>query len=158
MSHETLPSALSPLPRRAVARRLARIRACLRHPRLDAALAQGADPWSTGELAARAAQLSSLAYRRKLSAGLIALVELAERRQPLSPYVSVRQQVVLEERDSLLALAERLGRLEPVEVAVAAQLSQLLSDPSSPAFVGGSDPHELADLTSRCLDRVGGGA
>ena len=158
MSHETLPSALSPLPRRAVARWLARIRACLRRPRLDAALAQGADPWSTGELAARAAQLSSLAYRRKLSAGLIALVELAERRQPPSPYLSVRQQVVLEERDRLLALAERLGRLEPVEVAVAAQLSQLLSDPLSPAFVGGSDPGELADLTSRCLDRVEGGA
>ena len=154
MSHATLPSALSPLPRRAVARRLARIRACLRHPRLDAALAQGADPWSTGELAARAAQLASLPYRRKLSAGLIALVELAERRQPPSPCLSVRQQAVLEERDALLALAERLGRLEPVDVAVAAQLSRLLSDPSSPAFVGGSDPVELADLAARCLDRV----
>ena len=158
MTHETLPSALSPLPRRAVAQRLARIRACLRHPRLDAALAEGADPWSTGELAARAAQLSSLACRRKLSAGLIALIELAERQRPPSPYVSVRQQAVLEERDSLLALAARLGQLEPVEVAVVAQLSQLVSDPSSPAFVGGSDPGELADLTSRCLDRVEGGA
>jgi hypothetical protein len=158
MSHETLPSALSPLPRRAVARRLARLRACLRHPRLDAALAQGADPWSTGELAARAAQLTSLSHRRKLSAGLIALVELAERRRPASPYLSVRQQVVLEERESLLALADRLGRPEPVEVAVAAQLSQLLSDPSSPAFEGGSDPSELADLTARCLDRAEGGA
>jgi hypothetical protein len=55
-------------------------------------------------------------------------------------------------------LAERVGRLEPVDVAVAAQLSQLLSDPSSPAFVGGSDAGELADLTSRCLDRVEGDA
>ena len=107
---------------------------------------------------ARAAQLSSLSYRRKLSAGLIALIELAERHQPPSPYLSVRQQVVLEQRDSLLALGERLGRLEPVEVVVVAQLSQLLSDPSSPAFEGGSDPSELADLTSRCLDRVEGGA
>jgi hypothetical protein len=35
--------------------------------------------------------------------------------------------VVLEQRDSLLALAERLGQLEPVEVAVAAQLSLLVS-------------------------------
>jgi hypothetical protein len=71
---------------------------------------------------------------------------------------SVRQQVVLEELESLLALAHRLGRPEPVEVAVVAQVSQLLSDPSSPAFEGGSDPSELADLMSRCLDRVGGGA
>ena len=103
MSHEPLPAALNPLPRRAVARRLARIRAGLRHPRLDTALAQGADPWSTGELMVRAAQLGSLPYRRKLEAGLIALVELAERRQPPSPYLSVRQQVVLAERDALLA-------------------------------------------------------
>jgi hypothetical protein len=102
----------------------------------------------------RAGQLASLSYRRKLEAGLIALVELAERRQPPSPYLSVRQQVVLAERDSLLALAERLGRPEPVEVAVAAQLSLLLSDPSSPALVGGSDPGELAEVTSRCLARV----
>jgi hypothetical protein len=107
---------------------------------------------------ARAAQLGSLPYRRKLAAGLLALVELAERRQPPSPYVSVRRQVVLAERDSLLALAERLSRPEPVDVAVAAQLSLLLSDPSSPALVGGSDPGELAEVTSRCLDRVEGGA
>ena len=158
MSHETLPAALSPLPRRTVARQLARIRACLRHPRLDTALAQGADPWSTGELMARAAQLGSLSYRQKLGAGLVALVELAERRQPPSPYLSVRQQVVLAERDSLLALAERLGRPEPVAVAVTAQLSLLLSDPSSPALVGGSDPSEFADVTSRCLDHVEDGA
>lgn len=156
MSLETLPAALSPLPRDAVARRLARIRAGLRHPRLDLALAQGADPWSTGELMARAAQLASLSYRRKLAAGLIALVELAERRQPPSPYLSVRQEAVLAERGSLLALAERLGRPEPVEVTVAAQLSLLLSDPSSPVLAGGSDPGEVAEVTSRCLDRVDG--
>ena len=154
MSHEPLPAALRPLPRRAVARRVARIRACLRHPRLDTALAQGADPWSTGELMVRAAQLASLSYRRKLEAGLIALVELAERPQPPSPYLSVRQPVVLAERDSLFALAERLGRPEPVEVAVAAQLRLLLSDPSSPALVGRSDPGELAEVTARCLERV----
>jgi hypothetical protein len=41
---------------------------------------------------------------------------------------------------------------------VAAQVSQLLSDPSSPAFEGGSDPSELADLTAGCLDRAKGGA
>jgi hypothetical protein len=107
---------------------------------------------------ARAAQLGSLPRRQKLGAGLIALVELAERRQPPSPYLSVRQQVVLAERDSLLVLAERLGRPEPVAVAVTAQLSLLLSDPSSPALVGGSDPSELADVTSRCLDHVEDGA
>jgi hypothetical protein len=157
MSHKTLPDAISALPQGAVARRLVRIRACFRHPQLDAALAQGADPWSTGELMARAAQLGSLAYRRKVKAGLIALVELAERRGPASPYLCARRQVVLEERDALLALAERLGQPEPIEVAVAAQLSLLLSDPSSPVYAGGSDPGELAEMTSRCLDHIAEG-
>ena len=158
MSHPTLPAAIGALPRGAVARRLARIRACLRHPQLDAALAQGADPWSTGELMARAAQLGSLPYRQKVKAGLIAVVELAEHRRAAPPYLTVRQQVVLEERESLLALAERLGQPEPVEVAVAAQLSLLMSSPASPVYACGSDPGELAEVTSRCLDRVADGA
>ena len=156
MSRETLPTAISALPRGPVRRRLARIRACLRHLQLDAALAQGADPWSTGELMARAVQLGSLPHRRKVKAGLIALVELAERRRDASPHLSVRQQVVLEQRESLRALAERVGQPEPVEVAVAAQLSLLMSDPASPVYAGGNDPAELADVTSSCLDRVAG--
>ena len=158
MSDKRLPAAIGALPRRAAARRLARIRASLRHPRLDAALAQGADPWSTGELMARAAQLGSLPHRRKVKAGMIALVELAEHQRTASPCLSARQRVVLDQRDSLLALAQRLGRPEPVEVAVAAQLSLLMSDPSSPVYAGGNDPGELAELTSRCLDRVADGA
>lgn len=158
MTHQTLPAAIGTLPRRAVTRSLARIRAGLRHPRLDAALAQGADPWSTGDLMARAAQLGSLPYRRKVKAGMIALVELAEHQRAASPCLSVRHRAVLEERDSLLALAERLGRPEPVEVAVAAQLSLLMSDPSSPVYARGNHPGELAEVTSRCLDRVADGA
>ena len=157
MTHETLPDAISALPQGAVARRLVRIRACFRRPQLDAALAHGDDPWSTGELMARATQIGSLSYRRKVKAGLIALVERAERRRPASPYLSARRHVVLEERDALLALAERLGQPEPVAVAVAAQLSVLMSDPSSPVYDGGCDPGELAEVTSRCLDRVAEG-
>ena len=57
--------------------RLARIRALVRRRRLDAALAHGADPWSAGELVVRAAQLGSLAERRKVAAGLISLLDLA---------------------------------------------------------------------------------
>jgi len=107
---------------------------------------------------ARAAQLGSLPHRRKVKAGMIALVELAEHQRAASLPVSVRQRVVLEQRDSLLALAQRLGRPEPVEVAVAAQLSRLISAPSSPVYAGGNDPGELAELTSRWLDRVADGA
>ena len=48
--------------------------------------------------------------------------------------------MVLEHQESLLALAERLGQPEPVEVAVVAQLELLLTDPSSPVYAGGGDP------------------
>ena len=130
------------------------MRARLRHPQLDAALAQGADPWSAGELMVRAAQLSSLSERQTVASGLKALVALAEHQRPASPYLKVRHAVVLEQRESLLALAERLRQAAPVEVAVVAQLVVLLTDSSSPVFAGGNHPDGLAEATSRCLQSV----
>jgi hypothetical protein len=119
MSYAAMPAAIGSLPAGAVGWRLARVRACVRHLRLDSALSRGADPWSTGELMARAAQLGSSPHRRKVKAKLVAVVKLAEYQRAGSSYL-VWHQVVLEQRESLLALAERLGQLEPVEVAVAA--------------------------------------
>ena len=63
----------------------------------------------------------------------------------------VRNQVVLEQRESLLALAERIGQPAPVEVAVVARLIVLLSDSRSPVYTGGKHPDGLADVTTRCL-------
>ncbi|MEO8690475.1 MAG: hypothetical protein ABI611_19940 [Solirubrobacteraceae bacterium] len=63
--------------------------------------------------------------------------------------------MVLERREALLELAARLGQRAPVEVAVVAQLTLLLSDPTSPVLVGGSDPAGFEELTARWLDRVG---
>lgn len=139
------------LPRGRVSRRVVRIRACLRGPQLDAALAQGTDPWSSGELMLRAARLVSLPERRNVAAGLVTLVALAEHRLPPSSYLLVRHRAVLEQRESLLSLAARLDQPAPVEVAVVAQLALLLADSSSPAYVGGRHPGGLADLTARCV-------
>jgi hypothetical protein len=66
----------------------------------------------------------------------------------------VRHRLVLEQQESLRALAARLGRPEPVEVAVVAQLELLLTDRGSPVYTRGSDPRRLAEVTSRCLDSV----
>jgi hypothetical protein len=151
MRNGAIPAGIGALPRGAVSRRLTRIRAFRRRHRLDIALAHGADPWSTGELMVRAAQLGSLAERRKVAATLVSLVELAECQRRALPNVPVRQLVVLEQRDALLALAARLNRPEPVDVTVAAQLELLLSDSSSPVYSGGRDPDGLAKVTSRCL-------
>jgi len=141
------------LPRSALGWRLAGLRARVRRRGLDAALARGADPWSTGELVVRAAQLSSPAERRKVSAGLISLLELAAFHRRRSTYLMVRHELVLEHEEPLRALAERLAQPEPVDVAVVAQLELLLTDPTSPVYTGGGDPHRLAEVTSRCLDR-----
>jgi hypothetical protein len=145
---------ISSLPCGRVSRHVARIRACVRRHRLDAALAQGTDPWSTGELMLRAARLVSFSERQKVAAGLVTLVALAEHRLPPSSFLEVRRQAVLEQRESLLSLAERLGQPAPVEVAVVAQLALLLSDASSPAYVGGRHPGGLADLLAACVETV----
>ena len=134
--------------------RLAGFWVLVRRRRLDAALARGADPWSSGELVVRAAQLGSVAERRKVAAGLISLLDLAAFQRRRSSYLMVRHQLVLEHRDPLRALAERLGQLEPVDVAVVAQLVLLLTDPTSPVYTRGSDPHRLAEVTCRCLHGV----
>jgi hypothetical protein len=154
MSYGPTQAGIGALPRGAVGWGLARIRAALRRRRVDAALAQGADPWSAGELMVRATKLGSYAERRKIAAGLTALLDLAAIQQRGSAYQMVRHQLVLEHQESLRALAERLGQREPVDVAVVAQLELLLTDPGSPVYRRGSDPHRLAEVTSRCLDSV----
>jgi hypothetical protein len=151
MSTAASLAGVSRLPQSWAGRRRAGIRARVRRAQLDGALAQGADPWSTAELLVRASRLGSLSERRTLAAGLLTLVSLAERQRSSSPYVGVRHQVVLEQRESLLALAERLGQPAPVDVPVVAQIAQLLSDPSSPVYAGGKNPQGLAEVTVRCL-------
>jgi hypothetical protein len=154
MSNEPTQLGIGALPRGAVGWRLAQIRVALRRRRLDAALAQGADPWSAGELMVRATKLGSYAERLTIAAGLTALLDLASIQQRGSWHHMVRHQLVLEHQESLRALAERLGQIEPVDVAVVAQLELLLTDPTSPVYRRGSDPHRLAEVTSRCLDSV----
>jgi hypothetical protein len=78
-------------------------------------------------------------------------VTLAELGQPASPYLRIRQAVVLREREALLDVVERLRGAEPVAVSVLAALTLLLQDESSPVYVGGDHPRALATLTTRCL-------
>jgi hypothetical protein len=102
----------------------------------------------------RASRLSSLSERQTLAAGLLELVSVAEHKRRSSPYIGIRHHVVLEQRDSLLALAERLRQPAPVDVAVVAQIAVLLTDPSSPVYQGGKRPQGLAAVTVRCLQAL----
>jgi hypothetical protein len=113
MCHAAPIDGVSLLPRSVAGRRLVSIRARRRRQQLDAALAQGADPWSTPELMVRASRLGLLSERRKIAAGLHRLIALATRQRRASPILAVRHEVVLEQRDSLLALAERVFSRSP---------------------------------------------
>ena len=129
---------------RAVGRRLVRIRACLRRSRLDAALARGADPWSSGELMARAARLGSLSERRKLlrrgCRARGARRTSAARRRRTSRF-GIRW--CSSSETSLLALAERLASAGARRGRRRRAARRLLTDPSSPVFAGGNHPDGL---------------
>jgi hypothetical protein len=130
------------------------LRARWRRPQLDAALAAGADPWSSPELLVRAAQLGLRSERRKLATRLYALVALATGHGLASPFLTVRRRVVLEQRELLVGLAQRLFQPAPVDVAVVAQLAVLLSDRSSPVYEGGTNPSGLAEMIARCQRKI----
>jgi hypothetical protein len=151
---DSMTAAVCSLPRGVMRRQLARISAHVRRRTLDAELAEGVSPWSTPALMVRASRLTSLPDRRRLAAGLVAVVALSESDRSAVPTQPVRHRVVWEQRDALLVLADRLAQPAPVEVAVVAQLALLLSDESSPIYVGGSPARGLAAVTSRCLDAV----
>jgi hypothetical protein len=152
------------LPSRPLGRARTRLRAWRHEPQVDAALAEGMDPWRSGELFVRAVQLNALEERRKLAVGLEELVTRAElarqgcpyrrlrRRQPASPYPTLRRRELLEQRDTLLALAARIRRPAPVPVGVVARLMLLLCEGSSPIFVGGRPAEELATTANACFD------
>ena len=151
--------AVARFPRRAPARQILRLRAAVRRRRLDAALARGADPWSSAELMVRAARLSSLAGRQETAAALEKLVLFAEHNRtvmpcsqprPLSPCLRIRCGVVREQRDTLLELAARLRQPAPVSVTVVATLARLVKDESSPVYVGGNPPAGVSDTAARC--------
>jgi hypothetical protein len=119
---------------------------------LDTALAGGADPWSSRALMTRAARLCSLRWRRRIGAGLLGLVEEAERPSMVfSTRMAVRRREIIRHRDELIALGCRLGEPAPVRVAALAELSLLLSDGASPVYVGGRPPSNLAHTMSKVV-------
>ena len=146
-------------PRWVLTRHAARLRARTRRRRLDAALAVGADPWSAADLMLRASRLSSWRGRQEIAAELEALVLFAEHNRavmrgsqprPLSPCLRIRCGVVLEQRDRLLELAARLREPAPMSVAVVATLAWLARDESSPVYVSGNPPADVAVTAARC--------
>jgi hypothetical protein len=89
----------------------ARLRAAWSAAELDEALADGADPLASDELALRAAQLVEPATRAKLARSIELVVEqvAAGGPSPLGPTI-LRREPIARNRPALLALARRLRR------------------------------------------------
>jgi hypothetical protein len=125
-----------------------RVRARAQRAKLDAALADGQDPWSSAAIMSRATELSSLSTRTRLATSLEALVDFAEL-QPVSPLI--RSRIVLAHREALLDLASRLRDMPPVELAVVARLATLVWNQESPAFQAGDPPSRFSEAIASCI-------
>ena len=150
-TEHAVPDGVGAFPRTRLGRRLVRLRVRFRRRALDAALADGCDPWASPELTVRAAQLTTLRERRKVADALELAVRCAEEGRSVSVYLRLREQAVLRERDALVELAVRLRSADPVPAAVVSQLEWLLWNASSPLYTGGDPPAHIGRIAERCL-------
>ena len=139
------------LQSRRLAQRWSAVRARASVGRLDAQLANGADPWSSTELMLRAGRLASLGERRRLAHALARLVRVERTRPLFSRHVPLRHELMAEHADELLRLADRLEQLEPVDVGTLAELAWLVGDARSPIYTEGGPPSELGRVLTRAL-------
>jgi hypothetical protein len=119
---------------------------------LDEALAAGASPLWTPELALRARQLVSRGSRQHLATSLERLVEEAKRPvPPRAVALPLPRREILEAQTSLFSIAARLRDERPVYGRGVALLSRLLSDGTGPAYnphAGGSLRHAVGAIAA----------
>jgi len=102
---------------------------------LDDALADGASPLWTLELALRARQLVSRGSRQHLATSLERLVTAAQRSvPPRAVAVPLPRRAISEAQTSLISITARLRDERPVYARGMALLSRLLSDGSGPMY------------------------
>jgi hypothetical protein len=117
-----------------------RLRVSMHASALDNALARGASPMHSRELALRARQLLEPKRREWLASALESLCEQARHAAPSTTIVPLPRHEIAESGDSLRALAQRLRDPRPVYAAGAAMVSVLLRDGTGPAFTLGAGP------------------
>jgi hypothetical protein len=132
---------------------LLRVRVLRRRQVLDEALAHGASPSSTVELALRARQLVSNGSRRRAAASIEKLVDMAQRARCLTG-VPIARKEILELRPVLLGLAASLRTEGPVYARGMALLSVLLTSASSPIYAvnPGQRVHAAIQASAEALD------
>lgn len=108
----------------------------LRQTRLDATLADGADPAASPELQLRARQLTQMSHRRALAAGFEKALEACEGPRPrFSSAVAPAKYEVRAARAALLELCQDLRERPTVAPAGVALARELLTDGTSPLYI-----------------------
>jgi len=130
------PPGLTAGPTSAPATLRRRLRVQLHKGRLDQQLAEGFGSDPIEDRALRAGQLTRMRTRRQLARSLRARVKDAQR--PAAPRMSaavpLSRRTVLRWQESLLGLAERLERPDPVNPCGVARVLVLLTDGTGPLY------------------------
>jgi hypothetical protein len=115
-----------------------RLRVWSERERLDAALAAGVDPNADPALARRAHQLTGPSTRRAMAGTVRKLLDAAEEPPsawaPEGPRPPVQRASILDARDELLALAERLDEPTDLSPKAAALFGLMAWDSGSPLY------------------------
>lgn len=123
----------------------ARLRATLRRSELTRALAEGADPTASDELALRAEQLTSTRGRQSLARAMRRTVDEAHR-PPLarSRAVIIRRGAVLEAEDAIRTMIARLTGAQPVRAEGMAIAERILTNADGSPLYNPAEPGALA--------------
>ena len=115
-----------------------RLRVWRRRPRLDAALAEGADPAEDPALSLRARQLLQRSTRAAIASTIHNLLDAAEEPPAAwgqnGPRPPLQRQAVLAARGALEALADGLCQERAVRPQAVALATELVWDPASPVY------------------------
>jgi hypothetical protein len=120
------------------------LRATVQRGKLTRALAEGADPKASGELALRAQQLTGERHRSMLARSLRALIAEAHRPRMIHPRAIIDRRAALDAEAAIMEMIERLGSPSPVQPQGVALLTRILTnaDGSSPLY-NASEPGTL---------------
>jgi len=130
-----------------------RARVWLHDLELDAALADGADPAQSAELALRAKQLAEHKTRERLASGISHLIGIADRHRRAvvaTPHAPYRPKQVQANRPLLLELELRLRGYKPVALQGLALTSLMLEDGRGP-LTAENDPATLERAVQAAL-------
>ena len=111
---------------------VARVTARLHSHVLDRALAAGADPAASSQIAARAAQLGSTSMRTRIADGLERLALSTD--EPRSRFRILPSRAMLANRSAMLELADILRQDRPLYPSGIAMLEIILTDGTGPAY------------------------